>query len=76
MESSILTILATKYSNVNLLNELYSSKEGDTSKAPEFIALMESLPSEYARFLPESRWDNPFVVSITPEGIKYLRDYK
>jgi len=61
---------------VNFLTELYGSKEGDVSNASEFITLMESLPTEYVRFHAETRFDNPFVVGVTPEGVKYLRDYR
>ena len=61
---------------INFLTELYGSKENDNSKLADFISLMESLPTEYVRILPEARWDNPFVASVTPAGVKYLRDYK
>ena len=61
---------------INFLTELYGSKENDISKVSEFVSLMESLPIEYVRFHPEARFDNPFVVSVTPAGVKYLRDYK
>lgn len=61
---------------VNFLTELYGSKENDHSRLSDFISLMESLPTEYVRFHPEARFDNPFVVSVIPEGVKYLREPK
>lgn len=61
---------------VNFLTELYGSKNGDLSRAPEFASLMESLPTEYVRFHAEMRWDSPFVVNVTTEGVKYLRIQK
>jgi len=60
---------------VNFLTELYGSKTGDVSKAPEFVSLMESLPTEYVRFYPENRWGGPFVISVTTEGIRYLQPH-
>ena len=58
---------------ITLLTELYGSKEGDELRKGEFVSLMESLPLEYIRFHTEARFDNPFVVSVTEAGIKYLR---
>lgn len=61
---------------INFLSELFGSKDDDQSRLSDFVSLMESLPTEYVRFLPEARMDNPFVVSITPGGVKYLREPK
>ena len=58
---------------VNLLPELYNAKEADESRAREFETLMEQLPPEYLRQLPEARWDSPFVVNVTEAGVQYLR---
>jgi hypothetical protein len=38
----------------------------------EFERLMNTMPQEYLRHIPELRWDSPFVVSITPAGTAYL----
>jgi hypothetical protein len=65
-----------KTNKVNFLADLYRSKEGDYAKASEFTALVESLPTDYVRFHAEARWDNPFVLSVTEAGVKYLRDHK
>jgi hypothetical protein len=61
---------------INFLTELYGSKDDDNSRLSDFISLMESLPTEYVRFHAETRFDNPFVVSITSDGVKYLREPK
>lgn len=61
---------------VNFLTELYGSKENDYSRLSDFISLMESLPIKYVRFHAEARFDNPFVVSVTSDGVKYLREPK
>jgi hypothetical protein len=45
-----------------------------SSRGAEFEQLVESMPSEYFRLLPETRYDNPFVIMITNEGIYYLRE--
>jgi hypothetical protein len=61
---------------INLLTDLYGSKDDDDSRLSEFIALMESLPTEFVRFHAEARFDNPFVVGVTEAGVKYLREPK
>jgi len=61
---------------INLLTELYGSKDNDNSRLSDFVSLMESLPPEYVRFHAEARFDNPFVVSVTSDGVKYLREPK
>jgi len=40
-----------------------------------FVQLFEEMPSEYVRFFPEARYDNPFVVGITEQGQAYLDKY-
>jgi hypothetical protein len=55
----------------NILKDLYGSE--DPQRASEFEKLMESMPSDYVRFLSEARFDNPFVASVTNEGMRYLR---
>jgi hypothetical protein len=53
-----------------LVRELYGS-EGEANGAL-FESLVESLPPEFVRFFAEARFDNPFVVSITEAGQRYL----
>ncbi len=58
---------------VSLLTDLFGVKEDDESRARELEMLIEQMPDEYLRRLPESRFDNPFVVAVSEEGINYLR---
>ncbi len=58
---------------VSLLTDLFGVKEDDESRARELEILIEQMPDEYLRRLPESRFDNPFVVAVSEEGINYLR---
>jgi hypothetical protein len=60
-----------KGKNINFIMELYGSNASADQK--NFVALTESLPLEYIRFFPEMRWDSPFVVSVTEQGIRYMR---
>jgi hypothetical protein len=62
-----------KGSDVSLIRDLYGSTANLSGKAAEFERLMEGMPSEYVRLLGEARLDNPFVVSVTQKGMKYLR---
>lgn len=61
---------------INFLSELFGNKDGDQSRLSDFVSLMETMPTEYVRFHPEARMDNPFVVSVTSDGVKYLREPK
>lgn len=60
-----------KGTGISLIKELYASE--DSQRAAEFERLMESMPSEYVRLLGEMRLDSPFVVSVTDEGMRYIR---
>jgi hypothetical protein len=53
-----------------LVRELYGS-EGEANGAL-FESLVESLPPDFVRFFAEARFDNPFVVSVTEAGQRYL----
>jgi hypothetical protein len=55
---------------INLLRDLYGSS--GPIDAARFVALVESMPADYLRLLPEMRWDSPFVLSITEAGSNYL----
>jgi hypothetical protein len=55
---------------ISLIQDLYGIV--DTRNAGRFEELVESMPPEFVRLLPEARFDNPFVVSITPAGMKRL----
>jgi hypothetical protein len=60
-----------KGAGISLIKELYGSENPEN--VSEFERLMESMPSEYVRFLAEGRLDNPFVASVTDEAVRYLR---
>ncbi|MER3423139.1 MAG: hypothetical protein C4293_07815 [Nitrospiraceae bacterium] len=62
-----------KGSDLSLIKDLYGSTANLSQRATEFEKLMEGMPSEYVRLLGETRFDNPFVVSVTEKGMKYLR---
>lgn len=64
----------TRGAGVNLLRDVFGSE--DAANGPRFEELMESMPSEYLRLFPEMRWDNPFVVTVTEGGIRYLQGRK
>ena len=43
-----------------------------TGQQQEFEVLMDTMPTEYLVRLPETRFDSPFVIRITPAGVAYL----
>lgn len=55
---------------ISLLSDLYGSS--DTRNAGRFEELMEGMPQQYVRLIAEARWDNPFVVNVTTEGMGVL----
>lgn len=61
---------------VNLLAALYLAVD-DAERAAhrkELEALIEDFPSDFLERMPnESRWDNPFVVRLTKDGIEYAK---
>jgi len=60
-------------SDINVITELFSIPVADTTSVKAFEALMMKIPLTYLRSIPETRLDSPYVVSVTPEGIAYLR---
>lgn len=60
-----------KGAGVSLIRDLYGSDVSDN--AVRFEQLVEGMPADYLRFYGEARFDNPFVVSITEAGMRYLR---
>ena len=62
-----------KGKEISLVHELYGVGIGDVARAAQFEKLLESMPPDYVRFYGESRFDNPFVISVTEAGMKYLR---
>ncbi|MCB1214088.1 MAG: hypothetical protein KDK66_01305 [Deltaproteobacteria bacterium] len=64
--------LRKKY-NFNVIADFYSIDKDFESKSNDFENLIHSIPIEYLKHIPEMRWDSPYVVSVTEEGIRYLR---
>jgi hypothetical protein len=62
-----------KTTKVNVLKDLFDSKEEDTSRVAEFQQLIDQIPEEYLRRYAEGRFGSPFVVGVTEGGVKYLR---
>lgn len=61
----------SKGAGLSVVADLYGTEA--PKRQAEFERLVESMPPEYLRILPEARWDNPFVVSVTEQGMRYLR---
>ena len=59
---------------INVIGDFYSVDKEFNSKSGEFENLIHSIPLEYLKHIPEMRLDSPYVVSVTDEGIKYLRE--
>ena len=57
-------------SKVNLLAELFGVVS--PHNAGRFEELVQSMPAEFMRVSSESRWDNPFILSVTPAGMAEL----
>lgn len=60
-----------KAAGLSVVADLYGSET--PARQAEFERLVESMPPEYLRLIPESRWDSPFVVSVTEKGMTHLR---
>ena len=58
---------------ISLISDLHGEAQTE-ARVSDFERLMESLPLQFVRSYGESRFDNPFVVSVTREGTKYLRE--
>jgi hypothetical protein len=58
-----------KGKEVSLLHDLYGSEINQAT----FERLVESMPTDYVRLLPEMRWGSPFVISVTEAGLRYLK---
>jgi hypothetical protein len=57
-------------SDYNLVRDFYGGI--DESKAKQFDELLWNLPEEFVTIKHEPRYGNPFIVSVTPEGLDYL----
>ena len=57
---------------INLAREVLGNAHMPDVMAKEFETLMESIPPEFFRVIPEARFSSPFVVTVTEVGVKYL----
>lgn len=56
---------------INIADELLGG-ENSFERAKEFEAIVDGMPPEYLRRIPEMRLGSPFVVTVTEFGIRYL----
>ena len=56
-----------------ILGHVFGGALHSEAQEQAFEHLVESMPEVYLRRMPETRFDNPFVVTVTPEGMRYLR---
>jgi hypothetical protein len=56
-----------------ILANIYGEEIHTEAREQAFERLVESMPEIYLRRLPETLLDNPFVVTVTQEGMRYLR---
>ena len=59
---------------VRNLSESLWNGPADSARVAEIAILFEDFPSIYLERLPESRWNNPFVVKVTEAGIRYIKN--
>ena len=57
-------------SGISFVKDL--SGEVTSHNAGRFEELVQSIPAEYLRLIPETRLDSSFVLSITEAGAEYL----
>lgn len=62
--------LQTKY-RLNVITDLFSTQTDTSSRIREFEYIMDSIPATYLARIPETRLDNPYVVQVTEEGVRY-----
>ena len=58
---------------VNFIGDLFDIKSDYATRANEFENIMLSIPSNFLKTIPETRLGSPYVVSITEDGVAYLR---
>jgi len=59
--------------DINVVADFFSIANVDERSASAFEKLLMKIPLTYLRSIPETRLGSPFVVSVTPEGVAYLR---
>lgn len=56
---------------INIADELLGGLNSP-ERAKDFEVIMDRMPPEYLRRIPEMRLGSPYVVTVTEEGIRYL----
>jgi hypothetical protein len=64
---------AMKDVRINVAADVLGGHMEPAARNREFELVMNSIPTDYLRHIPEGRMDSPFVVTITEAGIRYLR---
>ena len=62
--------------NKNIIVDVLKQDSGDKKAQEEFEGALLSIPDKLLKMIPEMRFDSPFVVMITEEGMIYLSKYK
>ncbi|MBI5025119.1 MAG: hypothetical protein HZC18_09030 [Candidatus Omnitrophica bacterium] len=66
---------ARKLTAINLVREVFK-KEPTEKNAMALSDLILSMPSEYMKLIPEMRFDSPFVVRVTQEGVEKSKEFE
>lgn len=64
---------ARKPTSINLVRQVLN-KEPDEQSLRELDELILSIPNEFMKLIPEMRWDSPYVIVVTSEGVKKLQE--
>lgn len=62
--------------NINIIGEVFDTDKDYEKYSNEFETIILNIPADYLGRSPEARFDNPYVVYITKEGINYLKREK
>jgi hypothetical protein len=57
---------------VNIGLELFGPHKPEAHRLREFEPVIDSMPGDYLRRIPDTAYGNPFTVAVTPEGFNYL----
>ncbi len=58
---------------INIIGEVFDITSGFKIHASEFENLILDIPREYLQQIPETRYDDPYVLKITEKGIEYIK---
>ncbi len=59
---------------INLIGELYNINSDFKTRSKEFESIILNISEKFLKLIPESRLDSPYVVTITEEGIRYIKN--